>query len=85
MVVPRSFPLLTGQVVELLGCKERRVHLAVRQGAARPQTIAGRRLWSATDVLALAKHMGLDSIDIRQVCQQAMAGQGGATEGGHRG
>ena len=64
------FPLGTGEVARLLGCKERRVQEAIRLGVTRPPVVAGRRLWSAGDVLAVARHLGLDSLLVRQTCQK---------------
>jgi hypothetical protein len=45
----------------------------VRLGIARPPVVAGRRLWGASDVLAVARHLGLDSLPVREACQAELA------------
>jgi len=66
-----QFPLLTGQVVLILHCKESRLHDAVRRGLVHPPIVSGRRLWRAPDVLAVAKLLGVDSADVRNACAPA--------------
>jgi hypothetical protein len=66
-----QWPMLTGQVVRFLGCRECSLHRAVRAGIANPATVAGRRLWAPADVLAVARHLGLDSLPVRRACQEA--------------
>jgi hypothetical protein len=65
------FPMATGAVVKFLGVRERRLQDAVRQGVAQPTVVAGRRLWTSADVLAVARHLGVDSLPVRRACQEA--------------
>ena len=65
------FPLSTGQVVLLLRCRERHLHESVRAGVVRPQVVAGRRLWMPDDVLRVAKHLALDTPEIRNAIESS--------------
>jgi len=40
---------------------------------ARRMGEAGRRLWPAADVLTVARHLGLDSLDVRGLCATPQA------------
>lgn len=62
-------PLATSEVCQLLGIREHKLHLAVRQGAVRPRTEAGRRWWTSQDVILLAKHYDKDSLELRRALE----------------
>ena len=65
-----TFPLSTGQVVRLLGCREHRVQEAVRRQVVAPEIAAGRRLWTNGEVLFVARHLGLDTLAVRNHCRE---------------
>jgi len=74
-----QFPFSTGQVCELLQTPEYRVINPVRARKVHVPNIGGRRLWSAENVLAVARILGKDSPEIRNACAPAPAAEGGRT------
>jgi hypothetical protein len=67
------FPLSTGQVSRLLHTPEHRIVNPIRQGKLDVPNVGGRRIWSANHVLAVAKLLGKDSIQLRNLCQKGGA------------
>lgn len=66
-----QFPLSTGQVCRLLETAEHRVINPIRQGKVHVPNIGGRRLWSASHVLTVARIIGRDTIEIRELVTAA--------------
>lgn len=66
--MPYQFPLSTGQVSALLQTPEHRVINPIRLGKLHVPNVGGRRMWSTEHVLAVAKLIGKDSLEIRNLC-----------------
>ena len=67
------FPLSTGQVAKLIGCSEFNLSNQARLNKVAPPLICGRRAWYANHVLHVARILGRDTIEIRHVCDNAIA------------
>jgi hypothetical protein len=77
----QEFPITTAEVRALVGCCDNRVTCALRSGTVKPKKILGRLAWDRHDVLALAKHLGLDSPAVRNACTPVVPAAG-ASDGG---
>ena len=75
----QDFPISTGQVAKLLGVPEHRVSSQIRLGKLSPPQSMGRRAWSAEHVLTVAKLLGRDSIQIRNLCNETVADRSAVT------
>lgn len=62
------FPISTGEVARLLQTPEHRVVNPIRLGKLAVPTMGNRRLWYAEQVLAVARIIGKDSLEIRRLC-----------------
>jgi hypothetical protein len=63
-----QWPLTTGAVVKLLSTREDSIRHLIRNRKVDPQQICGRRIWHPADVLAAAKLLGLDTVEVRNAC-----------------
>jgi hypothetical protein len=61
-------PLTSGAVADLIGTTEPRLSDTVRKGSVQPppRIIAGRRLWSADQILQAATALNLPAPDLSQ-------------------
>lgn len=55
-----------GQAAEVLGCAQHKLGYLVQSARIRPPMIAGRRVWSATQIIQAAKMLDIDSVMLRQ-------------------
>lgn len=62
-----QFPLSTGQVCKLLDVAEHKVINPIRAGKLQVPNVGNRRLWMPENVLAVAKILGKDTLEIRNV------------------
>ena len=66
-----QFPLSTGQVCNLLRTPEHRVLNSIRLGKIKDVlNVHGRRVWSAENVMCLARLLGKASPELRNLCRQ---------------
>ncbi len=70
-----KFPVSTGDLArQILKCPEHRLHDLVRRGIVTPNMVSNRRFWSVSDVLTAAKALGLDGIEVRNLCAAGAEG-----------
>ena len=68
-----EWPLSTGNVARLLNVPEFRLTNPIRLAKLNVPFISGRRAWAPEHVLKVAKLIGKDSIEVRNVCAKATA------------
>lgn len=74
----QRWPLSTGQVAALLGVPEHRVTSQIRLAKVNPPMLMGRKAWAAEHVLAVARIIGRDTLEVRNACRQSDDMKGGA-------
>ena len=75
-----QFPLSTGQVCRLLQTPEHRVINPIRQGKLSVLNVGCRRLWAPGDILIVAKLLGKDTPEIRNLCRDGGPRQHNVTD-----
>ena len=65
----KTWPLSTGEVVRMLNVPEHRLISQVRLGKVTPPLCLGRRAWGAEHVIAVAKLLGRDTLEVRRECE----------------
>ena len=66
-----QFPMGTGAVCALVGINEHRARNLIRSGKLDVPCVGGRRLWFSEHVLKLAKLVGLDTVEVRNLIFEA--------------
>jgi hypothetical protein len=72
-----DWPICTGEVCKLLAAREYQLTNQIRLGKVSPPLLMGRRAWMPDHVLAVARILGRDSIELRNALQKR---DGGAHE-----
>lgn len=75
-----AFPISTGQVAAILGVTEPRLNDLIRRRKIDPApVVAGRRSWSAQQILQAAAYLGMVVDDVASALAALGAGEGAAS------
>lgn len=71
----QRWPLSTGEVTGLLGVPEHRITSQIRLGKVNPPLLMGRRAWGPQHVPAVARIIGKDTPEVRDLCRAGKDGE----------